>query len=239
MAHENTLAPIPAPAAPAWAQRYPSLPYVLPFLLFIALLMAQDQLAALGRLEFPLRVAILTAALVVLSRHVIDFRVHHAGASVAVGLGVFAIWIAPDLLFPGYRETALFQNSITGQLRSSVPDALRTDSLVLTFRTLRAVVLVPIIEELFWRAWLLRWLINPDFEKVRLGAYTASSFLLCALLFASEHGPFWDVGLAAGLIYNAWMIRTRSLGDCILAHAVTNGALCAYVIATGAWQYWL
>jgi hypothetical protein len=57
-------------------------------------------------------------------------------------------------------------------------------------------------------------------------------------LFASEHGPYWDVGLIAGILYNLWMIRTRSIADCILAHAVTNAALSLYVIATGQWQYW-
>ncbi|MEJ7606852.1 MAG: CAAX prenyl protease-related protein [Bryobacteraceae bacterium] len=98
---------------------------------------------------------------------------------------------------------------------------------------------MPIIEELFWRGWLMRWLIKPNFRMVPLGAFTASSLLITALLFASEHGPYWDVGLLAGLLYNWWMIRTRSLGDCVLSHAVTNACLSAYVIGTGNWQYWM
>ena len=60
-----------------------------------------------------------------------------------------------------------------------------------------------------------------------------------ALLFASEHGPYWDVGLAAGILYNWWMIRTKSLEDCILSHAVTNACLAAYVLTRHQWQYWL
>jgi hypothetical protein len=35
------------------------------------------------------------------------------------------------------------------------------------------------------------------------------------------------------------MIRTKSLADCILTHAVTNGVLSVYVLMTGRWQYWL
>ena len=62
---------------------------------------------------------------------------------------------------------------------------------------------------------------------------------MTAALFAAEHGPYWEVGLLAGIAYNWLMIRTRSLGDCILAHAVTNGILCWYVLATGQWQYWM
>ena len=70
-------------------------------------------------------------------------------------------------------------------------------------------------------------------------AHAPQAFWFTAVLFASEHGAFWDVGLAAGILYNWWMIRTRSLADCILAHAVTNGCLAAYVVAGGHWQYWL
>ncbi len=97
---------------------------------------------------------------------------------------------------------------------------------------------VPMLEELFWRGWLMRWLISPKFETVPLGAYQAGSFWITAALFASEHGPYWDVGLVAGIAYNWWMIRTRSLADCILAHAVTNGCLCWYVVVTHRWEYW-
>ncbi len=62
---------------------------------------------------------------------------------------------------------------------------------------------------------------------------------LTAVLFASEHGPYWDVGLVAGIIYNWWLVRTRNVADCILAHAVTNFVLSAYVLKTGNWQYWM
>ncbi|MCP5120381.1 MAG: CPBP family intramembrane metalloprotease, partial [bacterium] len=46
-------------------------------------------------------------------------------------------------------------------------------------------------------------------------------------------------GLVAGLIYNGWIDKTKRLGDCIVAHAVTNGVLSAYVIVAGKWEYWL
>jgi hypothetical protein len=85
----------------------------------------------------------------------------------------------------------------------------------------------------------MRWLIQKDFLSVPLGSYLPSAFWITAILFASEHGPYWDVGLAAGLLYNWWMVRTRSLADCILAHAVTNACLAAYVVCAGKWQYWL
>ena len=149
-----------------------------------------------------------------------------------MGVAVFAIWIAPDRLFPGYRHFWLFENPLMGKLQTSLSPDGRSQTAVLWLRGFRAVAIVPIVEELFWRGWLMRWLISADFESVPLGTWSAQAFWIVALLFASEHGPYWDVGLAAGAIYNWWMLRTRSLGDLILAHAVTNACLSAYVV----WQ---
>jgi hypothetical protein len=219
--------------------RHPSVPYVLPFAVFIAFLAVQHFSLLPETLDLPLRLVVLTAVLAAVSRRAISFRMTSAAWSVLLGIAVFGIWLAPDLLFPHYREHWLFQNRIFGTLASSVSESLRSDPFALACRSVRAVILVPIVEELFWRAWLMRWLIRPQFEAVPLGTYAASSFWITAVMFALEHGPYWDVGLIAGVLYNAWMVRTRSLGDCILAHAVTNACLCVYVIASGQWQYWL
>jgi hypothetical protein len=186
-----------------------------------------------------LRVAVMLAVLWFVARPVIDLRVRHVAATLGIGVAVFVVWIAPDLLIPGYRHFWLFNNAITGKATTSLSKSSTLNAPVLALRMFRAVVIVPIVEELFWRAWLMRWLIDNDFQKVPLGKYTAQSFWLVAVLFASEHGSYWDVGLAAGIIYNWWMVRTRSLGDLILAHAVTNFALSAYVITAGKWEYWL
>lgn len=156
-----------------------------------------------------------------------------------VGAVVLAVWIAPDLLWPGYREFWLFHNSITGAARSTLPAHLKSNLLFISLRVAESAIVVPILEELFWRGWLMRWLIDADFERVPVGRYSAVSFWAVALLFASEHGPYWEVGLMAGVVYNWWCVRTRNLGDCILAHAVTNGLLALYVLRFDQWQYWL
>lgn len=212
---------------------------MLPFGLFVALLALQSILNLSGIVDLILRTVLLCAVLLIFSRRVITLKTAFPLQTILLGVAVFGIWIAPDVLFPNYRHSWLFENGILGRISSNFPDSLQHDPLGLGLRCFRAVVLVPIIEELFWRAWFMRWLIDHRFEKVRLGAYAAGSFWITAVLFASEHGPFWDVGLMAGIAYNAWMVRTKSLGDCIIAHAVTNACLCAYVIAGSHWQYWL
>ena len=220
-------------------ERYPSAPYVVPFLVFAILLLAAPTMPFSQRVESAIRVTVLTLTLVAVARGAIDFRVTHWLGTLAVAVGVFALWIAPDMLIPGWRDSWIFQNGITGSLHLSMPVASRSDPVVLTLRIARAAILVPIIEELFWRAWLPRVLVAKDFRTVPLGHYSTMSFVATAVLFASEHGPYWEVGLAAGLIYNWWMFRTRSLGDLILAHAVTNLLLGLFVVATGRWEYWM
>lgn len=214
--------------------KHPALGYVAPFAVFLAFLAIKGWAPA--EIEYPLRVVAVTAMLLLFSRRLLPWRAHKWAGSAALGIVVFVIWIAPDMLWPGYREHWLFSNAVTGRAAGTAPQ----DSLVfLVFRIAGTALLVPIIEELFWRAWLMRYLVSPKFLEVPLGTFTALSFWISAALFASEHGPYWDVGLLAGIAYNWWMIRTRSLADCILAHAVTNACLAAYVLTAGHWQYWL
>jgi hypothetical protein len=190
--------------------------------------------------ESVVRVAVLVAVLLTISRDVVfSLRVKHALPSLVLGVAVCALWVAPDQLFPGWRDHWLFTNSVTGKVTTSIPVDDLASPLVLSLRVLRAALLVPILEELFWRGWLPRWLVNNDFERVPLGTFNTIGFVGTAILFASEHGPFWEVGLACGLIYNWYMWKTKSLGDLVLVHAVTNLALSGFVMVTKQYAYWM
>jgi hypothetical protein len=189
---------------------------------------------------YPLRVVVTLGALWMFSRAQLAKGPAHPLASIGLGTAVFLLWIGPDVAFgPAYRHFWLFQNALTGTAASSIPANLKGSFWFLALRTASCTLLVPPMEELFWRGWLMRWLIDNDFRKIPLGTYEAAAFWLVALMFAAEHGPYWEVGLATGIIYNWWMVRTRNLTDCIIAHAVTNGLLSAYVLWSGQFQYWL
>lgn len=216
-----------------------AVPYIAPFVTFMVLLMVQKQLAFLGEWEYAVRVALVFGSIAYFSRRVLDFKVRFPAGSLAVGVGVFLLWIAPDTLFPGWRQHWLFTNSLMGEVKISLSAEQLSSPLLLLFRTLSAAVMVPILEELFWRGWMLRWLVNNDFETLPMGTADRQSFWIVAVLFALEHGPFWEVGLVTGLIYNWWMTRTRSLGDLIFVHGVTNLVLSVYVIWTKNWQFWM
>jgi CAAX prenyl protease-like protein len=189
--------------------------------------------ALVARLVLP------TVALILYWRRLPKFRVERPFGSVLLGLAVFVVWVAPDLLVPGWRSHWIFQNPVLGRLSSSMPPESLRNPIDLTIRVLRATTIVPLVEEIFWRGWLMRWLIRDDFQPVPIGTYQLRAFWFTAIFFAMEHGPYWEVGLAAGLIYNWWAVRSKSLGDLILAHGVTNGALSAFVILTRRWEYWM
>jgi uncharacterized protein len=223
--------------------RSKSFPYIGPFFALIVLL-------ALSRAPLPFSARTMQAEFVVLMSVVIaaaarsapdlqkaNFRVQNWIGSVLLGVLVFVIWIVPDRLFPGYRHHWIFENALMGTVR---PGALADshDQVALWLRAFRAVAIVPLVEELFWRGWLMRWMIAPDFLSVPPGTWSASAFWVVAVLFACEHGSFWEVGLAAGLLYNWWMIRTKSLADVTVAHAITNACLSAYVVSAGRSEYW-
>jgi CAAX prenyl protease-like protein len=212
--------------------------FTAPFLAFVGIMAIERLIPLPPQWLYTIRFLIVTSLIGALSWPYLSFRPSAPLASIAIGLAVFVIWVAPDLLF-GYRHHWLFDNSITGSAVSSMAPHLKANIGFILLRSFSSALMIPILEELFWRGWMMRWLIHRDFLAVPLGKYVPSAFWMVALLFASEHGPYWEVGLAAGIVYNWWIVRTHNLADCILAHSVTNAVLSAYVLVTDQWQYWL
>jgi CAAX prenyl protease-like protein len=151
----------------------------------------------------------------------------------AIGLGLLVTlaWVGLD----GHYPTLSF----LGKRTEFDPRVLRGPAYVgfLTVRMLGLVVLVPLMEELFWRSFLLRWMIEPNFLSVPIGKVTPMAALVTSGLFALAH-PEWLPALLTGLAW-AWLLwRTRNLAACTISHAVANLALGVYVIATGDWKFW-
>jgi len=216
-----------------------ALPYIIPFAVLVALIPLAGVLVLPARVELLARLILPAAALAYYWRKLPAMRVERPVRSVLVGLAAFAIWVAPDLLAPGWRTCWIFQNRVFGHVHVSMPPSSLADPLDLALRVLRATTVVAFCEEIFWRGWLMRWLVKERFASVPIGLYQARAFWLTAILFGVEHGPYWEVGLAAGLIYNWWAIRSKSLGDLVLAHGLTNAALALFVVLTHRWEFWM
>ena len=100
-----------------------------------------------------------------------------------------------------------------------------------------ATLLVPVMEELFWRSFLMRWIERAQFETVDPQRVGLKAVVLSTFVFMLAH-TLWLAAIAAGLAY-AWLyIRTGKLWVPIVAHAVTNGALGVWVVFTGNWGFW-
>ncbi len=98
-------------------------------------------------------------------------------------------------------------------------------------------ILVPIVEELFWRGWLMRWVISHEWEKVPIGKFTPASFLWVTALFTMAH-PEWLAAAVWCALINMLLYWKKDLWNCIVAHAVSNLCLAVYVMKFDAWNLW-
>ncbi len=152
--------------------------------------------------------------------------------ALTVGLIAFAVWIAPQWLFGAAHRTDGFK---PGHFGAEGPAYF----LNLVLRLLRMVVIVPLVEEIFWRGFLLRYLVNEDFRKVQFGTLTWRSFILTSAAFCLEHQfADWPAALITGALFNIVAWRTQNLAACVLTHAITNFALAIYILETHQWGFW-
>lgn len=147
--------------------------------------------------------------------------------AIATGIAVFIAWInlTADWMMMG--ESTGFDPRENDEI----------DWSFVVIRLIGAVLVVPVMEELFWRSFLMRWLHHPNFLAVNPGRVDIKAFLITAFLFAVAHN-LWFAGLLAGAIYNLLYMRSGTLWSPILAHAITNGILGVWIITTGNWVFW-
>jgi CAAX prenyl protease-like protein len=152
--------------------------------------------------------------------------------TVAIALLVLFIWISPQVFFGFSTRTSGFNPEVF--LRQST---LYWTTIALRF--LRLVIVVPLVEEIFWRGFFLRYLMAEDFDRVPFGKFSWLSFTAVTLLFAFSHSQAdWAAALCAGALYNIVAYRTGSLVSCVFAHALTNLLLGLWIMNTRQWGFW-
>ena len=152
-----------------------------------------------------------------------------AALALGVGLVVFALWITLDAPWMRIGEPS------ASFVPTDAAGALIWPLVVL--RWIGATLLVPVMEELFWRSFLMRWLQSPQFETVVPQRVGPKAVLLSTFVFVLAH-TLWLAAVVAGLAY-AWLyVRTGKLWVPVIAHAVTNGVLGVWVVMTGKWAFW-
>ena len=219
----------------------------MPFAIFMLLTAAQDWFGEPGRYwVYFIKTVLIGVMLFALRPYLEEMRWKLSWEAVAVGIGVFVMWVGIDGWYPG--QSALLK--AVGLGGSGTPKALVPWNphhqfgdgsflawFFIVMRTLGSSIVVPPLEEVFFRSFLYRFLAKTDFMSVPLGQFCLTPFLLGATIFGFEHQQ-WLAGILCGIAYQGLVLWKGRLGDAIMAHAITNFVLAIYVAGWGAWQFW-
>ncbi|WP_309719122.1 CAAX prenyl protease-related protein [Armatimonas sp.] len=214
------------------------LPYAAPMVLFLVLTALEGYLPlALYPLIYGVKALLVLIALLVCARawkSELRWDTKAMALGMVLGLLGLGLWLGLDALQPaGWSigtRTAYnpFQEISTPALRYSF----------ITVRFIGLVLLVPVMEEVFWRSFLLRFATDQDkWKELPLGQFSLAAFGIVAGLFAVAH-PEWLAAIGYAALMAGLLRHTKSLLACVVAHGVTNAALGVFVLLTGNWKYW-
>ncbi len=217
----------------------PNLARILPFLAYMLFLALEDLLEKglhLSKVDllwvYPAKISTVLALLIYFRKDYDELlrRISLRALALSLGVGVlvFVLWINAG-------QSWMVIGTSRGYDPHTTPDKINLFFVIV--RLAGAALVVPVMEELFFRSFLQRWLMNPDFTQVDPAKVSYTMLLAVSAVFAVEH-TLWFAGLLAGLAYGLLYIKSRNLWSSIFAHGVTNGVLGVWVLQTGNWQYW-
>jgi uncharacterized protein len=216
---------------------------ILPFGLFLGFIVGEQILRTvfpvwseqMSSYFYPARVLIVAAALAYFwssYRELLTVRnaMSHSRIvfCICVGVAVFFVWIQLGFIFRTGGEPSNV---------NPIPKQAMAGELWLLFRFVGAAFIVPIIEELFWRSYLMRRIDQVDVARADPKKTSLLAMFASSAVFAMEHKELF-VGLLAGLVF-AWLYKqSGNLRDSILTHSVVNALLFAYVVTFEQYQWW-
>lgn len=148
--------------------------------------------------------------------------------ALAVGVAVAALW----LLF--HPEDDASNDALEELLARGSPAG---GALWIALRLVASVAVVPLIEELAFRGFLMRRLVASDFSRVPYERVTPLAVLASSLVFAALHEQF-VAGALAGAAYGAVAMHSGRLREAVLAHATSNAVIAGAVLFGGRWSLW-
>lgn len=236
-----------------WAapfERSPALPRVLPFLVFLGLTVLQGKLFPGSQYWLYIAKTAIGAALLWITRPwVPEARWTFSPSAIAAGVGVAALWIGLEGLYPSLESLANHARAFLHLApQKTKPTELwnpfaffGNDSpvawLTVVVRIAGSSLVVPVLEETFYRSFLYRTIVRADFLEEPLGRYHPAAFWICALIFGFGHRE-WLPGILCAILLQLLILRNRRLGDAILAHGIANLLLGLYVVSRNAWIFW-
>jgi len=235
----------PAVASASWRDR-PALAHTVPFVAWLGLMLVSKALPFTPPQAYACRALAVLGLLALLRpwRWYDRLALRQLPLSLAVGVGVFVLWVVPEAFGHDAMLADLYSRWLILPFgRVPTPQSglqfspERCGWALTTVRILGSGLVIAVAEEYFWRGFLYRWLVGRDFLSVKLSLRDAEATAWMTLLFAAEHHRLFAAALA-GLAYLELMRRTRSLHTAVLAHVVTNLLLGIYVVVTRSYQFW-
>lgn len=211
-------------------------PWVLPYALFVAVNVVEGKVApGLYPWVYLGKIALVTLAALWAAR---GWRSHLAMGRSALGWGIGAgvlgivLWLAVERIPYPHLGTRTGYDPF-----AAIADpTLR--AVFVAGRFFGLALLVPVVEEVFWRGFALRYAADQDrWESLPIGTVAPLASAIVAGLFALAH-PEWLAAALYALGMGLLLRRTRSLGACVVAHAVTNLLLGIWVVTQKAWSLW-
>ena len=206
---------------------------VAPFVIFLALTFCQGQFGEASRYWFYLAKTLAGTWLIWEMRPFVSEMLWAVSwEAVAVGLGVFAIWVGLDPFYP-----KISSQGATGNPNDVFGAGTAPAWFFIAVHVLGMTFVVPPLEEVFYRSFLYRYIAKPDFLSVPLNRFSWTPFLATVAVFGFSHNE-WLAGILCGAAYQWLVIRKNRLGDAMTAHAITNFLLGVWVVWRGVWHFW-
>ena len=214
---------------------------VVPFVLFVVLTFAQGWgPPAAAFWLYALKTLLGALLLVAVWPVVTEMRWHFSLAGLLTGVAVFAVWVGLDPLCEALGWAGSYPKWKLGEPWNPHAVFGRDSALAWFFigvRVLGSTLVVPPLEEAFYRSFLYRYAEKADFLAVPLRGLLGRPFLITTVLFGLAHRE-WLAALICGAAYQGLVCWKGRLGDAMTAHAVTNLLLGLWVAGRGQWQYW-
>jgi uncharacterized protein len=239
----------PSPKQSLWSM--PEIPRALPFAVFLLVGSLAGPATAAPAYWFYALKTIAAAALVWHFRpRLAELRWAISWEAVVVGVAIAALWLGLQGRIPALGELWDWANQrITGKIAEPAKPEAPWNPLeffkdnaplgyaFLAVRVLGRSLVVPMVEEVFYRSFFYRYIANPDFAGIALRTWNPVAFLVTSLAFGLSHPGDWLPGIICGAAYQALVIRKDRLGDAMAAHGITNAIISGYAIATGNWHF--
>jgi hypothetical protein len=217
-----------------------------PFVVFVVLTFLHGQFGEAGRYWLYLSKTFVGAWMLWAVRSVVaEMRWNVSWEAILVGVGIFILWVGLDRLVPNQQQLWVNLGLSTPPANPVLPwnpfrqfgDASALGWCFVVARVLGTSLVVPPLEEVFYRSFLYRWIARPDFQSVPLGQFAWKPFLLTALIFGFAHNE-WLAGLLCAAAYQGLVCWKQRLGDAMTAHAITNLLLGLWIVWRGEWHFW-